>query len=118
MGMIDFALQELQRYDDWRRVLDAYGEAHRAARDQSADFDGWLPRLVSVEEVPDENLAPIHGRLIAAGYLKFQLGDRQTGLMYQLTQSGKAALGHREPTDNANSEERSTEDRRAASTNA
>lgn len=97
--MTDFALQELQRDADWRRVLDAYRREHLAARQETPEFDGWLPRLPAVDEVPRENLPRIHGRLIAAGYLRFRLGDRQTGLVYQLTQPGKAALERHESGD-------------------
>ena len=50
--------------------------------------DRWIPRLMSIEGVSDEELSGIHGKLIAFGFLKFQLQGRE-GLSYQLTQLGR-----------------------------
>ena len=39
-----------------------------------------------------ESLASLHGRLIALGWLGFDVGDRVTGIRYQLTRDGQRVL--------------------------
>lgn len=75
-------------------VLAAYGAAQPLAVTEVADDDaaGWIPRLAMVEQVSPERMAPIHGRLIALGLLKFQLLDR-SGMVYRLSPEGRFALG-------------------------
>lgn len=50
---------------------------------------GWVPRVSLLEGVDAAALSTLHGRLIALGYLKFKLIDRQVGLRYRLTPAGK-----------------------------
>ena len=90
--MIPIELDELGRHPEWRQVLSAYEQRHAAAREQSPDFDGWQERFLTVEGVLPDRLAKVHGRLIAAGYLKIQLVDRAAGLRYQLSAEGRRAL--------------------------
>ena len=52
----------------------------------------WLPRVVSLEGFDGERLSSLHGRLIALGWLGFDVGDRVTGLRYQLTRDGQRVL--------------------------
>lgn len=101
--MLDFELEELQQNSDWRAVLSSYQAAHHAAqaaaKTSDQEFDGWLPRIMSVEELDDESLPRIHGKLIAWGFLKFQLASRGTGVVYQISPSGREALANVEVSD-------------------
>lgn len=82
----------LRRHPEWLATLRAYWETHLQIKQDVADFDGWLPRLTSIPEVPPESLSAIHGRLIAFGYLKFELSPKDTLLRYQLTPLGRTAV--------------------------
>ncbi len=90
--MIDFELELLNQNDDWRLLLAAYSDASRREKDSNPEFDGWLQRLSSVNAVKDERLPRIHGKLIALGLLKFQLGSRSAGVLYQVSGDGQRAL--------------------------
>lgn len=91
------------RYGD-RAILEAYLAAEQRlaiqpTRPSSADPDDeegettrWVERLQRVEGVPGDRLAPAHGRLIAQGYLQFQLQGRDAGVVYRLTPAGRAVL--------------------------
>ena len=50
---------------------------------------GWVSRVSVLDGVDAAGLSTLHGRLIALGYLKFKLIDRQIGLRYRLTPAGK-----------------------------
>lgn len=90
--MDELALEQLQHNPKWTSILDVYNEISSRHRDQSADFDGWTARVHNVPEIPDTELAGIHGKLIAFGFLKFDLGGRDLGVRYQLTPLGRQAL--------------------------
>jgi hypothetical protein len=91
-GMTRFELDELQAVPEWQAVLAAYRDRGLAARTGSAEFDGWLPRLAALEDVDPARLSIIHGRLLALGFLKCQVGGRTVGLQYQLAPEGRQAL--------------------------
>ena len=90
--MTSFELEELQSVPGWRSVLAAYRDSSVAARTQSAEFDGWLPRLAALDGLDSPALSTVHGRLIALGFLRFQVGGRTVGLQYQLAPEGRQAL--------------------------
>ncbi len=92
--MLDFELKDLDQTTDWRGVLSAYQSAQEAAKNSEAEFDGWLPRIMSIEGLDDLALPKIHGKLIALGFLKFQLASRGTGVVYQISPAGRAALSN------------------------
>lgn len=96
--MLDFELEELNQSTDWRDVLSAYLDAHQAAhaaaKNTEEGFDGWLPRIMAVEGIETEDLPRIHGKLIALGFLKFQLASRGTGVVYQISPAGRQALNN------------------------
>ena len=92
VSMLDFELTELDRQGDWRIVLNAYHTASTAARESAPQFNGWLGRMPDLDGFEPDQLSRIHGRLIATGYLKFQLADRDAGLQYQLSPEGRRAL--------------------------
>jgi hypothetical protein len=52
-----------------------------------------------LEGVVAAELSTLHGRLIALGYLKFKLIDRQVGLRYRLTPAGKQMAQSRPDQD-------------------
>ena len=52
----------------------------------------WLPRVVSLEGFDGERLSSLPGRLIALGWLGFDVGDSVTGIRYQLTRDGQRVL--------------------------
>ena len=82
----------LRRHPEWLATLQAYWDAHLQCKQQVAEFDGWLARLTSIAEVPVESLSGIHGKLIAFGYLRFELTPKETILRYQLTPLGRSAV--------------------------
>jgi hypothetical protein len=75
-------------------VLAAYSAAQPVVATDVADDQavGWIPRLAIVEQVSPERLAPVHGKLIALGLLRFQLLDRTGGMVYRLSPEGRSAL--------------------------
>jgi hypothetical protein len=80
---------ELEQFDanpEWHLLLGAYSKA------QAASTTGWVSRIHEVEGVPHEQLSPIHGKLIALGFLKFEIAPQAQGIQYQLLPSGKQAL--------------------------
>ena len=89
--MIDFELQELREDPEWCGVLKAYLDEHAAANQRDPEFDGWTPRIKSIEGIDDERLPRLHGKLIAIGFLKFRLTGRISGMRYQLTSLGREA---------------------------
>jgi hypothetical protein len=104
--MVEIELEQLRRNPSWKATLQAYGEAQAVARAGSVEFDGWVPRLMQVPDVETAKLSQIHGRLIAFGFLKFDLSHREQGIRYQLTPLGKRAIGETdasEPADLAES---------------
>lgn len=54
--------------------------------------DPWLDRICDLDGVEDERLCEIHGKLIAAGFLNFQMRNRITGLEYRVANPGKQYL--------------------------
>ena len=62
------------------------------ARERSPEFDGWIPRVIEVATIDSTSLPSIHGKLIAFGFLKFDLSGRDAGMRYQLSPQGKQAL--------------------------
>jgi hypothetical protein len=83
-------------HPEWVCVLAAYAAAEEAgasvaATPDDSEPDGagrglkWSPRLTHVAGVPNERLAPLHGRLIAHGLLQFNLGGRDSGVLYRVT---------------------------------
>ena len=91
-SMEDFELEQLRRNPKWKTVMEVYLQCGHVGRDQSKDFDGWMPRLAEVPEIPTTELPGIHGKLIAYGLLKFDLAGRDGGIRYQLTPLGKQGL--------------------------
>ena len=97
--MTSFELEELESVPEWRSVLAAYRDSSVLARTQSAEFDGWLPRLAALDGLDSAGLSTVHGRLIALGFLRFQIGGRTVGLQYQLAPEGRHALESGVPDD-------------------
>lgn len=52
----------------------------------------WVARLNRIEGIDIDRMAPIHGRLIAHGFLQFQLQGREEGVVYRLTSAGRKAV--------------------------
>ena len=88
----DFELDQFRRHPEWRVALQAYHDLQTLAREQSSEFDGWISRVIEVETIDPAALPSIHGKLIAFGFLKFDLSGRDAGMRYQLTPQGKQAL--------------------------
>lgn len=81
--------QELELFDahpEWRPLLAAYDERHVAGKME------WSPRIAVVEGLAPQLLSAIHGKLIALGMLKFEIGSRADGVHYQVTGLGRQAL--------------------------
>lgn len=101
----DFELDQLRRHPEWRATLKVYHDLQTASREQSSEFDGWVPRVTDVDTIDPAKLAIIHGKLIAFGFLKFDLSGRDAGMRYQLTPQGKQALLGKPPVEEESSEE-------------
>ena len=110
--MIDIELEELFQDTKWRPVLQAYLEREQAedAEDariravaaetgQDSKIQNWIPRLPEVDGVDSKDLSKIHGKLIALGYLEFQLTGREKGVCYQTSPLGKQALEQNVPAE-------------------
>jgi hypothetical protein len=81
--------QELELFDanpEWRPLLAAYQQKIASEKLE------WCPRITDVSELAAEKLSAIHGKLIALGMLKFEIGSRADGMQYQLTTLGRQAL--------------------------
>jgi hypothetical protein len=86
--MEDHELEMLRRHPQWESVLNVYKQVEDDSRLKNPEFDGWMPRVHDVPEVASTELPGIHGKLIAFGFLKFDLAGRDGGIRYQLTQLG------------------------------
>lgn len=86
LRMHDHVYEQLERHPDWRRLLTAY-----YAR-QLHQPEGWVERLLEVDDWKPEQLSVAHGRLIALGVLDFELGARMEGLKYQVNSLGVQIL--------------------------
>ncbi|NOX55596.1 MAG: hypothetical protein GXP27_14385 [Planctomycetes bacterium] len=104
--MTDFDATVLNQHPEWRHVLEAYralqeqAEQQRAKSERDQDGEVWLPRLAQVDGVPAEKMAAIHGKLIALGWLQFQLQGRNDGVLYRLSPDGRRALESSERVEN------------------
>jgi len=96
--MDEFELEQLRRHPKWTLILGVYQQLSLNGRDQFPDFDGWTPRVHDVPEIPNDELAGIHGKLIAFGFLKFDLAGRDGGIRYQLTPLGKIGIHASNPS--------------------
>ncbi|MBC8113788.1 MAG: hypothetical protein H7062_05385 [Candidatus Saccharimonas sp.] len=101
----DFELEQLRRYPEWRVALTVYHDLQVQARERSSEFDGWIPRVTEVETIDTAALPSIHGKLIAFGFLKFDLSGRDAGMCYQLTPLGKQALLGKGPLEEETSQD-------------
>lgn len=90
--MDELALEQLQHNPKWTSILDVYQQLSSRNRDHSPEFDGWTARVQEVADIPNAELAGIHGKLIAFGFLKFDLAGRDLGVRYQLTPLGRQAI--------------------------
>lgn len=87
---IDFAPEHEQQ--EWKAILTAYQTEQQIRKLADPEHDGWIERLTTIPNIDPEISSQIHGKLIAFGYLKFQLVGRTTGVQYQLSNSGKQLL--------------------------
>lgn len=88
----DLDLDQLRRHPEWRTALKVYHDLQAESRERLPEFDGWIPRVTEVAAIESTKLPAIHGKLIAFGFLKFDLAGRDAGMRYQLTPQGKQAL--------------------------
>ena len=77
---------------DALQVLEAYSLRATAAKCGEQEFDGWLDRIDSMPDLTTDDLVKLHGRLIALGYLKFEISGRNVGLRYQISSAGRQAI--------------------------
>ena len=94
--MLDLDLAVLDAHPEWRQVLLAYGdelETATPADAETADFlaRGFRSRVREVEGVPADQMARVHGKLIAHGLLQVEIAGRTGGMLYQLTAIGRRA---------------------------
>ena len=97
--MDDFELEQLRRNPSWGALLNIYHQQNLLGRNQIPNFDGWVPRIHEADEIPASDLSGIHGKLIAFGFLKFDLAGRDVGIRYQLTPLGKQGINASIPVD-------------------
>lgn len=94
--MLDLDPELLQAHPDWRQVLFAYRETPPPTPQADSEMSellakGFRPRLKNVDGVAAENMARIHGKLIAHGLLQVEIASRTGGMLYQLTSLGRQA---------------------------
>ena len=94
--MLDLDLTVLDALPEWRQVLLAYREAVESvspADAETAEFvaRGFRPRVREVAGVPADQMARVHGKLIAHGLLQVEITGRTGGMLYQLTATGHRA---------------------------
>ena len=93
--MLDLDLAVLDAHPEWRQVLLAYSDdVELLTTDQeTADFvaRGFRPRVREVDGVPVDQMARVHGKLIAHGLLQVEIAGRTGGMLYQLTTIGRRA---------------------------
>jgi hypothetical protein len=94
--MLDLDLAVLDAHPEWRQVLLAYSEEFESlaiADAETADFiaRGFRPRVREVDGVPADQMARVHGKLIAHGLLQVEIAGRAGGMLYQLTSVGRRA---------------------------
>lgn len=89
--MDEFDIIQLRRNPEWRATLQVYHDLQQL-RQQTPDSDGWVARQTEITGIDSAQLSSIHGKLIAFGMLKFDVGGRDVGVQYQLTQQGRRAL--------------------------
>ena len=97
--MDEFELEQLRRHPEWADLLTIYLQLQTRGREQSAEFDGWVSRVHEAGEIAPTALPGIHGKLIAFGFLKFDLAGRDGGIRYQLTPLGKQGINSSIPAD-------------------
>jgi hypothetical protein len=90
--MDDFELALLQKHPEWQTVLQAYFDRYQELRSQSADAEAWISRIAGMPGIESSVLSSVHGKLIAHGFLKFEVGARDAGVLYQLTPLGRQAV--------------------------
>ncbi len=100
--MLDLETDVLMLRGADRAVLQAYLMAEQAlaaeppatadAEDGHSERTRWVSRIREIKGVPQDCLAPSHGRLIALGHLQFQLQGRDAGVVYRITSTGRAVL--------------------------
>jgi hypothetical protein len=102
--MLDFPAEELTDDADWRLVLDAYQNRDLELRTGNPE-EGWIPRLASVSGVEAADLSRAHGKLIALGFLKFEVSGNKAGIHYQVSPLGRQMLSGRSGISDPNQEE-------------
>jgi len=85
LAMLHHELAEFDANPSWSLLLAAYARA-------TASRAEWSRRLTDVPGLPGEQLSTIHGRLIALGFLRFEIANGADGVQYQLTPLGQQAL--------------------------
>jgi len=90
--MDELDLLQLRRNPEWRITLQFYEQQQQVQRSANPDSDGWIARPADIPGIDPQTLSTIHGRLIAYGLLKFDVGGRDTGVQYQLSPLGRRAL--------------------------
>jgi len=74
-----------------RRLLEAYASAADVLQATDPEHDGHVDRLREIDGIDDADLPMLHGRLLAAGLIDFDLNDRDGGV-YSVTSEGRKAL--------------------------
>lgn len=54
--------------------------------------DPWVDRICELDGVEPDRLCELHGKLIAAGFISFQIRNRTTGVEYRVANAGKQYL--------------------------
>ena len=90
--MEDFDILQLRRNPDWRATLQAYYDLQQLAAQSAPDSEPWVARQTEIAGIDPAILSSIHGKLIAYGLLKFDVGGRDVGVLYQVTHQGRRAL--------------------------
>lgn len=95
--MDDWLEDVLQQFPACRAVLEEYARRLAAlpapAPGETVTRERpWIDRIELLDGVDSESLSKAHGKLIAHGYLTFEVGERDGRLRYQLSHQANAYL--------------------------
>ncbi|QDT63182.1 hypothetical protein [Calycomorphotria hydatis] len=76
------------------RLLAAYAYMTEEVKTVDPEHDGRLERLRDVDGIEDDELPLLHGQLLAAGLIDFDLSSRDGRGVYSITPDAKQALAN------------------------
>jgi hypothetical protein len=79
----------------WQRLLLDYLEMTSQQAESSEEMPSgprWAGRIVALDDLEPAELSQIHGKMIAQGWLLFQMENGEGGLTYRVSPEGRRLL--------------------------